>query len=88
VKVVVTPSGGGATLEVIDNGPGIAPENRSRVLDRFFRLAGTRQIGSGLGLAIVARIGELLSAKLELADNPDQIGLCVRVNFPAGHSSS
>jgi two-component system, OmpR family, sensor histidine kinase QseC len=88
VRVLVAPDGDGATVQVIDNGPGIAPEHRSRVLDRFFRLAGTRQTGSGLGLAIVARICELLGAKLELVDNPDRVGLCVRLAFPARHSNS
>jgi two-component system sensor histidine kinase QseC len=84
VKVVATPSGGGATLEVIDNGPGIAAEDRGRVLDRFYRLAGSRETGSGLGLAIVARISELIGARLELTDTPDRIGLRVRVSFDGG----
>lgn len=87
VKVITESSGGGATLEVIDNGPGIAPEDRARVLDRFFRLAGNHETGSGLGLAIVARICEILGARLELTDTPDRIGLRVRVSFPATRTS-
>jgi len=40
-------------LEVTDDGPGIAPEERARVTDRFYRVPGNATGGSGLGLAIV-----------------------------------
>jgi two-component system sensor histidine kinase QseC len=73
---------GESVIEVTDEGPGIAPEKRERVFDRFYRIPGSVETGSGLGLAIVARIVELAGAKLELADNPDGPGLCVRVRFP------
>ncbi|MCU1358502.1 MAG: Two-component sensor histidine kinase [Acidimicrobiales bacterium] len=49
----------GAWLSVADQGPGIAPEDRAHVFDRFWRgdQASARQEGrSGLGLAIVAQI--------------------------------
>jgi heavy metal sensor kinase len=51
--------GGEVVLRVADAGPGIAPELRERVFDRFFRVdaARTRDAGgSGLGLAIVREI--------------------------------
>ena len=48
--------GAGAELAVEDSGPGIAPEDRQRVLDRFYRVPGTPGHGSGLGLAIVQEI--------------------------------
>ena len=45
-------------LRVVDHGPGIAPEDRTRVFERFYRSDPSRQRGegggSGLGLAIVA----------------------------------
>ena len=47
-----------AVIEVSDNGPGIAPEERERVFDRFYRALGTKAQGHGLGLAIVKRIVE------------------------------
>jgi two-component system, OmpR family, sensor histidine kinase QseC len=80
VRVDVLPTGE-AQIEVIDEGPGIPPEKRERVLDRFYRLPGSVAPGAGLGLAIVARIVELAAGKLELADNPDGMGLCVRVKL-------
>jgi two-component system sensor histidine kinase QseC len=81
VRAGISPAGA-PMIEVIDQGPGIAPPLRQRVLDRFYRITGNDQAGSGLGLAIVARIVELAAGKLELADNPDGPGLCVRVSFP------
>ncbi|MGZ4333798.1 MAG: HAMP domain-containing sensor histidine kinase, partial [Gaiellaceae bacterium] len=46
-------------LRVRDHGPGIAPDDREHVFDRFYRAAGARsQPGSGLGLAIVRDVAE------------------------------
>jgi two-component system sensor histidine kinase MprB len=46
-------------LVVRDYGPGIAPEDREHVFDRFYRAAGARSLpGSGLGLAIVREVAE------------------------------
>ena len=60
VRVVVRPSsaGGGATLAVEDAGPGVAPEDRQRVFDRFWRAPGAPAGGTGLGLAIAKWIAE------------------------------
>jgi two-component system sensor histidine kinase QseC len=79
---VGTSYAGEAVLEVTDQGPGIAPEQRQRALDRFYRVAGSRESGVGLGLAIVARIVALAGGTLDLRDNPDGNGLKVRVCFP------
>jgi two-component system, OmpR family, sensor histidine kinase MprB len=46
-------------LSVRDHGPGIAPEDREHVFDRFYRSAAARSLpGSGLGLAIVREVAE------------------------------
>src|SRR5258708_36162361 len=71
-----------ARLIVSDTGPGIPPEERSRVLDRFYRRAGTAPAGSGLRLSIVKAIPQPHGATLELADGPAGQGLTVRVSFP------
>ena len=47
-----------AVLEVADQGPGIAPADRSRAFARFYRAPDASEGGSGLGLAIVKAIAE------------------------------
>lgn len=74
---------GQALLKVVDNGPGIPPEERSRVLDRFYRRPGTSPPGSGLGMAIVKAIADTHGATLELEAGPDGTGLAVSVRFPS-----
>ena len=74
---------GSTVLEVEDNGPGIAPEERPRVLQRFQRGAQATGQGSGLGLAIVADIVAAHGAQLALQGGAGGAGLCVRVTFPA-----
>jgi two-component system sensor histidine kinase TctE len=73
--------GGGAYLEVEDNGPGIPPPERPLVLQRFHRVPGTRGEGSGLGLAIVSDIVALHGARFELADGSGGHGTRARVEF-------
>lgn len=84
-------------LDVVDSGPGLAPEQRSRVFDRFYRVVTTvgeqsPSIGAGLGLAISKEIAERHRATIALGDglpNADKTrGLMVRVSFPAGHSAT
>lgn len=71
-----------ATLEVIDNGPGIPLERRHALFARFHREAGSRGEGYGLGLSIVARAASLHRATIELLDSPFGRGLRVRVSIP------
>jgi len=72
----------GAVLEVGDTGPGIPAEERERVFDRFYRVAGTSAEGSGLGLSIVKRIAEAHGAEIALGAAEDGRGLRVTVRFP------
>ena len=72
-----------ALIRVIDNGAGIAPEERERVFDRFYRKPGTRSPGSGLGLAIVKAIATAHGATVELGAGEAGRGLAVTVSFPA-----
>jgi len=74
---------GHAFLEVEDDGPGIAQEERARVLERFYRVPGTRGTGSGLGLAIVREIAASHAASMFIADG--SAGGCrVGITFPHG----
>lgn len=83
VDVAVRRTPQGRWLEVSDSGPGIPPEERERVLDRFYRREGETEPGSGLGLAIVRAIAERHRASVELGEAP-QGGLRVRIGWPPG----
>ena len=72
---------GQVRLRVADNGPGIAPEERTRVFDRFYRQPGALAPGSGLGLAIVKAIADAHGARIELGAGPEGRGLTVTVAF-------
>ena len=55
-----------ALLEVEDDGPGIDRAERSRVLQRFYRVPGSVGEGTGLGLSIAEEIARLHHSRLEL----------------------
>jgi len=74
---------GHAFLEVEDDGPGIAPEERAHVLERFYRVPGTPGTGSGLGLAIVREIAASHAASMFIADGSTG-GCRVGITFPHG----
>lgn len=73
----------GVRLTVEDSGPGIAEADRARILDRFYRVAGSAATGSGLGLAIVKSIAELHHADVTLSRSDRLGGLRVQIDFPA-----
>ena len=72
VRVEAERRDGAAVLVVADTGPGIPPEDRTRVFDRFYRGTTGRQAGpgSGLGLAIVAALVERWGGEVRLLDGP------------------
>jgi len=82
VDVTAESTAGGARLTVTDDGPGIPPEERTRVFARFHRRAGTAPPGSGLGLAIVKAIADAHGATVSLGEGPGAKGLAVTVVFP------
>lgn len=69
-------------LAVRDNGPGIPPEYREKVFERFYRIPGNAELGSGLGLSIVQRVVAAHEATIELVRGLDDRGLGVIVKFP------
>ena len=93
-----TPAGGSVTvrvrreeeralLEVEDTGPGIAPAERARVFERFYRILGSNTQGSGLGLAIVREIAQQHGAEIDIFNNPRSHankfpGSLFRLTFP------
>ena len=73
---------GNVCLRVVDSGVGIPPELYARVLERFFRVAGTGQQGSGLGLAIVKRVLLLHGGDVRFSPGLNQRGLSVDLTLP------
>jgi two-component system sensor histidine kinase QseC len=81
IDVAVSRRMTGLLIEVSDDGPGIAAEQRERVFDRFYRIASQGQAGTGLGLAICRRIAELHKAQLVLTEGLNGRGVTARVIF-------
>jgi signal transduction histidine kinase len=69
------------TLAVEDNGPGIAPSERERVFERFYRIDDGDSSGSGLGLPIVREFASSIGAGVELRTSASGQGLTVEIRF-------
>jgi two-component system OmpR family sensor kinase len=83
VVVRISRQGDEALIEVEDSGPGIAPEQRARVFDRFYRVPrAAAEEGSGLGLAIVKRVVDRHAGTVSLDDASAGRGLKVSVHLP------
>jgi len=68
-------------LDVVDEGPGIAPADRSAVFQRFTTgAAATGDGGTGLGLAISRWVADLHGGSIEVADSSS--GCHIRVTLP------
>lgn len=82
VRVEAMPWAGGVRIAVRDDGPGVSPDDRTRLTERFFRVLGSGQSGSGLGLSIVEKIALLHGASLQFGTGLDGAGLGVTLDFP------
>ncbi|HXF49415.1 MAG TPA: GAF domain-containing protein [Verrucomicrobiae bacterium] len=65
-------------LTVSDEGAGIAPENLSRIFERYFT---TKDSGTGLGLAIVDRIVKAHGGRIDVDSTPG-VGTTFKIDFP------
>ena len=74
---------GRPVLEIEDDGPGIPDAERERVLERFYRVAGSGGSGSGLGLAIVREIALAHGAELALDAGVHGRGCRATLLFPS-----
>ena len=82
IRLRVTQVNNRAVIEISDNGPGIAAEERDRIFDRFYRALGTKTQGHGLGLAIVKRIVELHQGEIRVEDGLEDRGTTMRIELP------
>jgi signal transduction histidine kinase len=76
-----------AFVEVTDTGPGVPPEQREAVFDRFFRLEGSRSTpGNGLGLSLVRAVARMHGGSVHIEDGQlgaTRPGLKVILALPA-----
>ncbi len=87
IRIRVEQMDGMLEICVTDQGPGIAPEQREAVFDRFRRFS-DGYAGSGLGLSIVQRVVDLMGGTIALTDAEPPPGLCVTVRLPTpGHGA-
>jgi two-component system sensor histidine kinase BaeS len=73
VEIGAEVEGGFVRLRIADSGPGVAPEERDRIFERFHRLDGARSSttgGSGLGLAIVKSLVEAHGGTIRVEGRP------------------
>lgn len=81
VAVTARRADGMIEIVVADRGPGVAPQDREKALERFGRLESSRSLpGSGLGLALAVAIARLHQGALRLEDNAP--GLRVILSMP------
>jgi signal transduction histidine kinase len=70
ITLSMTRVGDSIEIAVGDRGPGVAPQDRERALQRFVRLEKSRsRPGSGLGLSLVAAVARLHGGSIRLEDN-------------------
>lgn len=66
-----------------DDGPGVPVEERERIFDRFYRVAGSTSRGSGIGLSLVSRIAQLHDASIRVGEGINGRGFSISITFAA-----
>lgn len=83
IGISLAGTGDGIEIAVTDRGPGVAPQDRERALQRFVRLEKSRsRPGAGLGLSLAAAVARLHGGSLRLEDNAP--GLKAIIVLPTG----
>jgi two-component system NtrC family sensor kinase len=72
----------GWTVDVVDNGPGVAEEDREKIFSMFESRKGMR--GTGLGLPVSAKIMREHGGVIEVRDGEHGTGICFRLKLPPG----
>lgn len=90
IGITLTRDGQDALVSISDTGPGIPPEERARVFERFYKLDKSRNRsieGSGLGLSIVKRIVDMHQGDI-VADSAPGGGALFKVRLPGKPDAS
>jgi len=80
IQVTTDSDDGHASISVRDRGPGIPPDERDRVVERFYRGKGANGTGSGLGLAIARELAGHWGGALAI-EAPHGGGAAITVRF-------
>ncbi|MGK3992119.1 sensor histidine kinase [Sorangium sp. So ce1024] len=88
VRILATPEGDTVRLDIVDNGPGIRPEDRERIFEPYVttKKGGDQPLGTGLGLAIAQRYAARLGAYVGL--DPEREGTCFFARFVTWRDAS
>src|SRR5689334_20908782 len=88
IRIVLKRVADAIEIAVADRGPGVAPEDRQRALQRFVRLEKSRsRPGSGLGLSLVAAVARLHGGSIRLEDNAPGLRAVLQLPVPGpGHA--
>jgi two-component system sensor histidine kinase KdpD len=84
VRIEAWRDGGVAELRVVDEGPGIPPEDLERIFDKFHRVTKGDQVrpGTGLGLAISRGFVEAMHGTVAAANRVDRSGAVFTMRLP------
>ena len=86
VRIDVAAADGDAVLDVVDEGPGVSPEDRTRIFDSFYQgpaPADGRIKGSGLGLAIAREYALAHGGRIEVTGRDDgRSGAWFKLSLP------
>ncbi|WP_321818793.1 MULTISPECIES: ATP-binding protein [unclassified Paraburkholderia] len=83
IEITTVDQGNFQCLAVLDDGPGVDPDDLAKLTDRFYRGTGVQSPGSGLGLSIVERIARYFHGTLRFGIGLNGRGLGVFVEFQA-----
>jgi two-component system, OmpR family, sensor histidine kinase KdpD len=85
VRIAAAREGERVSIAVTDRGPGIAPADRERIFERFYRGGATQQIpGSGLGLSIAQSIARAHGGELTLESGAGTTTFRITLPQPSG----
>ena len=71
-------------LQVLDEGPGIPPDDLERIFDKFYRAGGPdrRRAGTGLGLSISRGFIEAMGGTIVATNRTDRSGVAFTIALP------